>query len=92
MVLVALSRKGKQRDAWLAGAAAGAAIASKATGVGLLPALALALVWSRGRISPRRTHPASPAPSWPRSPSPSPSTRRPAPAASSPCSPSARAR
>ncbi len=42
-------KKGKERDAWLAGAAAGAAIASKATGLGLLPGLALALIWSRGK-------------------------------------------
>lgn len=41
--------RGKERDAWLAGAAAGAALASKATALGLLPAFALALVWSKGK-------------------------------------------
>lgn len=41
--------KGKERDAWLAGAAAGLAIASKATGLGLLPALALSQAWTKGK-------------------------------------------
>lgn len=41
--------KGTERDAWLAGAAAGLAIASKATGLGLLPAFALSLGWVKGK-------------------------------------------
>lgn len=41
-------RVGKTSAAWAAGAAVGAAIASKATGLILAPALVLALVWSRG--------------------------------------------
>ncbi|MBI5246953.1 MAG: glycosyltransferase family 39 protein [Elusimicrobia bacterium] len=42
-------RTGKTEAAWLAGAAAGAAIASKATGFVLLPAFAASLFWCRRR-------------------------------------------
>jgi hypothetical protein len=42
-------KEGNIRAAWLAGTAAGAAIASKATGLGLLPAFLLSLAWCRGR-------------------------------------------